>query len=256
MGSAPFVLTSLAFIFPVYVLLKRILIFTRSGTLSSPKALVEIDLIFSGLIPAILLEATFFGRHFWPHYIQFFAPFVALSLSLSIAYLASKHIIKLSTDISHRLTLAIVILLLVLFTKFEIATSFRNVKPHSDAALVQNVKKLLADRRLNGQATDFLHVNSMYLHWKLAEPRHGFPHAANIEHINWGWFSNLNKNNMINLYTTSEELCQAFQNKGPSIVFIERNSLSYPCFSSPNSLYSSSENYPEIPSKDAVFIRK
>ena len=149
-----------------------------------------------------------------------------------------------------------VILLLVLFTKFEIATSFRNVKPHSDAALVQNVKKLLADRRLNGQATDFLHVNSMYLHWKLAEPRHGFPHAANIEHINWGWFSNLNKNNMINLYTTSEELCQAFQNKGPSIVFIERNSLSYPCFSSPNSLYSSSENYPEIPSKDAVFIRK
>ena len=257
MGNAAFMLTSIALIVPCFVLFNRIRSYRETKSKSTSTHLLELDIIYSGIIPIFLIETAILGRHFWPHYQQLFAPYIALSLTLAITYVYNNDFVKVKLKGTPIAISLLIIISLILFMRYEIAKSPRNfTKPHAHYLYSEYVKELVKDRKKQGLPADFLHVNSMYFHWKLGESRHGFPSAANIEHINWGWWAKLDKNETNNLYTTSDELCQAFQKKGPTLIFIERNSLSFNCLSSPGTFYNESGGSPEVSSNEALFIRK
>ena len=58
----------------------------------------------------------------------------------------------------------------------------------------------------------------MYFHWKLHEPRHGFPHAANSRHIARGWWANLVVPEPFELPTDMDSYCEMIESRGPSLI--------------------------------------
>ena len=57
----------------------------------------------------------------------------------------------------------------------------------------------------------------MFVHWKLRESRHGFPHSANINHIKNGYWNNINKYSAINT-PKSKRIMSNVSRFGPTII--------------------------------------
>ena len=262
MGNTTFTLFALALIVPACVLINRLLKFRCLNVNEHSLRLAETDLLFSGLIPILLLESTILGRHFWPHYVQLFAPFTALSLAFSLSYISGRSLLNVKINLGRSLALSLTIVILVLFTRNEIISSFKSIKsyliPHSQSALLKDVKIILQNRSLLGQSTDFLDASEtgMYVHWKLGESRHGFPNATNIDHIFKGWLVNLKKSDRVEFSSTPTQICRQLLERGPSIVFSETGSPVTKCLNWVNSTYDDVSSEVSIPLGNKVFFKK
>lgn len=201
----------------------------------------DIDFIFTGLVPLALIEIAILSRHYWPHYQQLFAPYIALSFAFSIYLLVSCRLAYIRPSYPARLFLILLAIFIVAISKTETRAALSRVAhinlPHSQESVLADIKSITLERKRLGMNSDFLHVSHMYSHWMLGEPRHGFPHAANFSHIGQGWWEGLDRVKSIDFPYNQNQLCEKLQSNGPSIIFASGDSPIDQCLVSKSSIY-------------------
>jgi len=185
----------------------------------------------------LLLETAVLSRHFWPHYLQFFPPFLWLAIGLAGASLAAGNPVHLG-----RLSLLLACLLAIsLPVDRGLSISLQALtRPgparHPQTWQLEAFRRYLASRPADRR--DFLNPSHMYLHWQLDEQRHGFPHAANTGHIvSRGWFRDLQIPALFDLPADRDAYCALLEAKGPSLVVEIGASAITGCFDASSSHY-------------------
>ena len=107
---------------------------------------------------------------------------------------------------------------------------FKNHFQQTDLKLVQEFLNKRKDQNLT---TDFLYPTGMYIHWKLNEPRHGFPNAANFLYIYDSYWENIKLGIFKKEDYSYEGFCKVLAENSPSIVFGGENSYEKSCLSNP-----------------------
>ena len=180
-----------------------------------------LDIGYLVILCPLLLEFAILTKHFWSHYIQMFVPFFCIGVGLLAASLLAKG----AWHFSRVQTLPLVIASLVLVSvsaKKEIGQSLRAISEpyshrHFHAKGLARFKSFLETRP--DSERDFLAPSTMYFHWQLDEPRHGFPHAANTRHIALlGWWQNARVPELFDLPTDRDAYCSMLETRGPSLV--------------------------------------
>lgn len=212
------------FLFIVYALLKLIGLSGSGGNENVAQRKLYFDIVaFSFVIPAMLL-ISILGRHFWPHYLQMFSPFFGMGFSLFFALQYSKAA-KPKTGVSRlrraaTLTLAFALALASIGYQVKVYLS-SPTEPTLDQ-IAGAVEEIVSEREDN--RSDFIFLGghgSMYTHWKLSEPRHGFPHAANTGHIvHQGWWDGIEMPAHFDHPTNVKDYCADIEALGPSIVIV------------------------------------
>ena len=94
---------------------------------------------------------------------------------------------------------------------------------------MNEINEFLIQRKAKDLSNDFLHPYGMYIHWKLEESRKGFPHSANLGHINnnnikeFNYGLNKEKNSLLRVFVNQIKM------NGPSIIFISDNKPEVDC---------------------------
>ena len=195
-----------------------------AGRRAEVLALYYDTLVFALLVPALLL-LSIFSRHFWPHYLQMFSPFLTIGVAMFFVFARPA-----VTTVTSRVLLALLVALgLVLALPNAALDLLRYARSDGDSARAQLARAAAMvleqepeDRR------DFLFVDDMYVHWILNEPRHGFPHAANSLHIiTRGWWRDVEMPGHFDHPTDAGAYCRALIEHGPSVVFIRQRTSGF-----------------------------
>ena len=199
-------------------------IFDKSLMSKSKKLFIN-NLLVNVILNILLIEVMILTRHFWPHYLEMFIPFVSLGVGYMVAFtlIGSTTNSQLFGDFNKYFGY-------IIYT-FALSTGMMSPYQLSHPHLLQLdvTKKVLETRKLLGLELDFLYVTNMYIHWQLSESRHGFPHAANIDHIGRGWWDKVERTNILNFPYSREDLCNKLQHSEIHVIFTELNSFSFEC---------------------------
>ncbi len=99
------------------------------------------------------------------------------------------------------------------------------------------VTEYLEQRKDKNLSHDFFHPYGMYVHWKLEESRKGFPHSANLGHINNNDIKEFNYGVNSENQFSPEGVCKRIINNGPSIIFISEDKPEEICLRKNNIYY-------------------
>ena len=258
--SPLFVLSVLTLAYPCYRLFAHFVCFnTKESSLDPYQKIRDTDLIMGTFVPCLLLELAILSRHYWPHYQQLFVPFLVLSIGLGMAhafghkwrYIPLLRAINLKASVR---TLCILLVVSMLVPVFWMRLSTRNTIPgevfiasigahHEHQLMLNNVSRMINERKSLGHRHDFLFVDSMYIHWKLRESRHGFPHSANIGHIQEGWWdSRSERKRVIDYPYTKSQMCEKLYRSGPTLIYVSEGSFVEHCLSSAPNIYQMTED--------------
>ena len=205
----------------------------------------SVNIVYLLVLAPLLTFVMILQKHYWPHYLQLFVPFVGIGIGFLAAFLsASVPPSKSARDQVARWgrgSLVVVVTLILCATygntraerswvgrawkearvllgedhdaiQQQRADADHNKMPTALAALESYLATRPEDQR------DFLNPWNMYFHWKLHEPRHGFPHAANSRHIARGWWANLVVPEPFELPTDMDSYCEMIESRGPSLI--------------------------------------
>jgi hypothetical protein len=164
--------------------------------------------------------------HWWPHYANLFSWYIVLiviySCAVALRFLKS----KIDSSIFHKkiLTLFSIFIWVVVFVKgFSLlgpsGLSSSTVHRQEEQALIINdyLYKNYNDR------PSFLSPYNMYLHWVLDESRHGFPQAANTQHIESDWWIDLPNTKYFLSPKSLKEYCYEIKDSSIDIIFVDFN---------------------------------
>lgn len=148
------------------------------------------------LLQVIILAGFVSTQHWWPHYHQLFAPYFGVGIGAALIWmLQAVSFGRLATwgakwGVG---AAALLVAILCLFIQGNAAMAkLSQSRPHYEATALPILTQALQDQAADGATRpSFLVPQSMYLHWQLGEPRHGFPHAANTGHIAAGWWQSV-----------------------------------------------------------------
>ena len=199
-------------------------IFDKSIMSKSKKLFIN-NLFMNVILNILLIEVMILTRHFWPHYLEMFIPFISLSVGYMVAFtlIGSTTNSQLFGDFNKYF--GYIIYTFALFT--GMMSPYQLSHPH--LLQLDVTKRVLEARKLLGLELDFLYVTNMYVHWQLSESRNGFPHAANIDHIGRGWWNKVERTNVLNFPYSREDLCNKLQHSEIHVIFTELNSFSFEC---------------------------
>ena len=171
------------------------------------------------------LVVTAMTKHWWNHYSVMLVGFSAVGLTVIVQKLTSLrgHYSKASIA----LTSALVLLVGVFVAggsvgRVLVATP---IESHREAGLVREIEAVLNTKDIADR--DFLAIDSMFVHWQINEPRHGFPSSANSYQIAVGWFEGVSMGP--GFPTNVKEYCQAIAARGPSLMILSANSPFLEC---------------------------
>lgn len=170
---------------------------------------------FLGAAP-LAIGGAIVAKHFWAHYVQLLAPFVGLSAGLVLARLSvaeAQGLAHLGAVARWLVAAAIAAHAGLGPASVGIASGERRQRPEARA---EAFRAFLADRPAGQRA--FLAPSDMKLHWMLDEPRHGFPHAANVGFVFAGYWEGLDFPARFRLPTTGAAFCEMLEARGPAIV--------------------------------------
>lgn len=223
-------------------------LFLASILISVPLALKRSSfrLLMSALaLAAVGLLATILRSHWWDHYVQMFIGIAVLTLTFSlIAHSGSD---EGTSSRAWRLWAGFarwgLMGLAVTCVSAPALSSFSSLEQgefganssHRESTEVEALASQL--QMLDEGDRSFLAPESMYLHWKLNEGRHGFPHAANIEHIMSGWWASVPRSSQFMVARDGNELCDAIQDRGPNLIVLKGESSLRGCLDQPTSSY-------------------
>jgi hypothetical protein len=198
-----------------------------------------VDIIFGAIISPILLELTILSKHYWSHYQQMFAPYAAIVFALFFTWVLKNGFLNLSKVT--RLTIISFCFVAALIITKDSMSIVRDVyrlpsSAHPLSSALKSIEKFLVNSA--HKDASFLHPSHMYLHWKLNEPRHGFPHAGNTTHIiELQWWENVNIPKSLFVPTNRETYCELLRDSGPRFVFDFESSSVLACFDDAQSQY-------------------
>ena len=203
-----------------------------------------LDIVYLVILCPLLLEVAILSQHFWPHYLQFFVPFMGIGIGLFAASLLGTVSFKLSR--AHKLLLVLISVIVISVSSSEIVKWSMSAILKSTSSQHRQADQLAAFKRfLNTRPEtdrDFLNPSQMYFHWQLNEPRHGFPHAANLLQVmSWGWWQNLKVVEPFNLPTNRDSFCAMLEATGPSLVVELKETDVTDCF-----LHNSNSKYRRV----------
>tara|TARA_B100000886_G_scaffold331405_1_gene282876 strand:+ start:433 stop:2079 length:1647 start_codon:yes stop_codon:yes gene_type:complete len=200
---------------------------------------IKCDLFYIGIVSPLLIELVILGKHYWNHYVQLFAGLSSISfaflLILLMKFKSSNFEIKFfSNKLFFNLVLIITLIFLgrieLIKSTYYLSGLFKNHFQQTDLKLVQEFLNKRKDQNLT---TDFLYPTGMYIHWKLNEPRHGFPNAANFLYIYDSYWENIKLGIFKKEDYSYEGFCKVLAENSPSIVFGGENSYEKSCLSNP-----------------------
>jgi hypothetical protein len=181
-------------------------------------------------LSALLLVIAILSQHFWSHYINLFSWYFAILLAVKLVSLDQlvpplrRRYLQLflpSTAVS--LVFAVLVLSV---SSFEVDKPARE---HPNKALVLALETYFSRDPLPRPI--FLAPENMYVHWKLEEPRHGFPHASSTLHIFQGLWEDVNGSHTFRDPINMKAYCyEILQSPIETIILIEGSDLQ-PCFS-------------------------
>lgn len=188
------------------------------------------------LIPVsvIVLAFSTFSQHWWPHYSNMFSWYGAVLGAYACVQIVHR------TPKGHR-GKALDLLRPIAFTatliSFVIAggmISLSNSRPHgADFNHPREQQFRIASAFLQSEFTvrpSFLSPEDMYVHWKLRESRHGFPHAGNTVQITQDWWVNIRKSEAFISPSNIDEYCKALNASNIKVIFLDPTSKLNSCF--------------------------
>ena len=201
------------------------------------------------VIAVLALMLLILRSHWWSHYAIMFSGAIALLTTWVVCGLIPRSDWgKIRWGLGVRFVGALVAASLIAGVAFnglalpvrqfaEATSRGGQMFAHPEADQVDVLRAHLAP----GQS--FLAPHSMFVHWTLEEPRHGFPHAANTDHILNGWWAGLPKASSFATPQDYAEYCDMLISIGPEVVAVPSVSPLRSCLqaeSSPFTLNSSS----------------
>jgi hypothetical protein len=172
-------------------------------------------------------------RHFWGHYLAFFGAYVSILFAFTIT-LVSQNLRTLAKGKSkHYSVLFLVLVLCVplafgLLARDSLSSNFGEAYPHTRSAQLEEVRKFLAG--ISGDRPKFLAPEDTFIHWKLKEPRHGFPHSAHTFHISAGWWEQYPDSEHFSTPNSRIEYCGLLTESHLEMVFLDKGSSLNSCF--------------------------
>ena len=204
-------------IFSVVTVIKILFKLITSNTENFIIRKIQYDIIILILISPLLLLALILSKHFHTHYLQMFAPFLALGVGFFFSIGFSSLVKKLSkgSKVVWLITISFV-LITILPVSINDLIKFNKEKNIDHVTYVAEAVSMQPEDQ-----QDFLFIDDIRSHWMLSESRHGFPQAANTRHIILlDWWTEIKMPIHFEHPTNSEEYCMALEKKGPSLVFI------------------------------------
>ena len=196
-----------------------ILILIKSNDKNLEEKTILINVIILTFILPLFLLTLILIKHFWNHYLQLFVPFFALGIGFFFIFfkqLAEKQF-KKNSILIWSLTISIILIYLLPLTLKDLVYFNKNKK---DSVLISKISNIINERP-EGQR-DFLFLNDIRTHWILNESRHGFPNAANTQHIiERKWWKNISMPNHFRHPISSDEYCEMLEEKGPTLLLIK-----------------------------------
>jgi hypothetical protein len=177
----------------------------------------KIDVLFLTLFP-MLLEWIILKKHYYPHYLQLFVPFVCLAFGLLCLML--DELFRIQTRVSNRaLSLLVTIVALLALTRVDVFTAIdafaRRQLDWRTAEYISIIKDKDALKLLD---RGFIYPESMSLHWKLGQARHGFPNSFSTILIDRGAWKGLEMPVYFGLPITTGQYCRRLIDKGPPVI--------------------------------------
>ncbi len=207
-------------------------------------SVLNVDIIFFSIICPLLLEISFYNKHFWGHYFNFFTPYACISIAYIIVITLRYDQINSNNRLKHIRNIFLVIIMTASIltdkslTKAIIEVTYGN--GHNKIQKLSLVQSVLHSEKSN-KDIDFLFPENNYIHWKLDQSRHGFPQKIVYRNITNGKMEkvsnayNEQKNNF--LLPSKNDLCSVIIKKAPDIVFTYENSFTAKCLESHASIY-------------------
>jgi hypothetical protein len=169
-------------------------------------------------------------QHFWSHYINLFSWYFAILLGMKLVYF-DKFISRLRQRKLWQLFLSATANFLGLTFLVLSVVSLGIDKPsrqHPSEALALAMESKFS--RDPYSRPIFLVPEDMYVHWKLKEPRHGFPHASNTFHIFQGLWENTGGSHAFRHPITKKEYCAEILQSPIELIVLREDSDLQSCF--------------------------
>lgn len=202
-------------------------------------------------VAGLVLALTILTQHWWPHYTTLFSTFFAVVAATSIAKAfsgssllskgsgAESQLGLLTRGNKVKLSVALSIAAVITGLVGPLLQDFQNrsTEHRSENRLLTVASLLPSDAE---SRPSFLDPSNMYVHWKLEEPRHGFPHAANTGHIHSGWWDSVAPASNFRVAHSTQDYCRMLLESDIEVVFADHDSALGLCFSGagPDSEYS------------------
>ena len=139
---------------------------------------------------------------------------------------------------------SIMLLIVCLFTNQSLSNALNEIvdnKITSKSYKLELIKEFINNERLRDTNIGFLAPENNYIHWKLDESRHGFPHKSVFRNISNGKMDNLiNQNSTLNynfLLPNKNQLCETLNTNGPTYIITKNNDYSFNCLKNSSSKY-------------------
>lgn len=175
-------------------------------------------------------------QHWWVHYSHLFSWYfaiVAAGLMTQLFQLVTRQEIT-----TRALARAIIVLVTSLgiaapltLLGWDVARATVRDSTHPETWRLEAISDYLKQNYV--EPVSFLSPESMYIHWKLRQPRHGFPHAANTIHISQGWWDDTPETISFLSPKNSAEYCEVINLSSADIIFAEPSAEYMKCFRSP-----------------------
>lgn len=179
---------------------------------------VLFELCVLTLVVPFSIEAMILAKRFWSHYMQLFAPFAALGAVCLYVLVCQANPRHLDLPIMHKAAALLLALLLVSGPVSNLKTKVRHPQPDTTP---ESLAALLDEL---GQEGDFLAPYNIYVHWRLNQHRHGFPHVTHTVRIIGAtpWrteeWRGLQVPAHFRLPTSLEGYCRMLDDRGPRLV--------------------------------------
>ena len=126
-------------------------------------------------------------------------------------------------------SISIIILIVCLITNQSVPNALSEVlnkKVSTKSYKVNLIKDFIDQEKFKNKSFNFLAPENNYIHWKLGESRHGFPHKAVFRNISQGKMDNIiNENTKLDykfLLPTKNQLCETLNKYAPEYIITEK----------------------------------
>lgn len=221
----------------ISILFSSIIILVTVGTRQYKRLQNQkINLFFIISISGLSLEFSILQRHYWTNYIAMFAPFMVYILWICAVETIRHNFLGRQVLAMHSKHLMVSLLLTFVITvNFTIHTTVSD--HHSDDPILNYIIEYKNIHNIAAENFQFLAANSMYIHWKLLQSRHGFPHAANIEHIDKGFWKDI-KYTLPEFPYTTHSMCSRIEILQLDIIIVKKYTGLSTCFADKTGDYS------------------